>query len=222
MKLPAAVRRNAGLKLLSLAFAVLLWTYVNAKGRLEVTLQVPLELRNVPANLVLLGDPVDEVSVRLRGAESRLRALPQHLRATLDLSGATPGELSLVIGPQHINVPPNVEVLRVTPRKVTIRLDELVRRPVPVQPAVVGQPPPGFEVARSSVNPDRVVVEGARSVVERIRELRTTPPVDVSAATHTFTESRQLDLQGHELRVVDHPAVAVTVTIRRRSNPTAR
>ena len=45
------ILRNAGLKVLSLVIAVLLWMAISREPRAEVTLAVPIEFHNSPENL---------------------------------------------------------------------------------------------------------------------------------------------------------------------------
>ena len=57
--------RHLGLKLLAVALAALLWLIVAGDHLVERSLRVPLEYRNIPPQLELVGDPPTEVDVRL-------------------------------------------------------------------------------------------------------------------------------------------------------------
>ena len=83
---------NLGLKLISLALAVLLWFVIGEKTS-ERGLSVPVELQNVPRELELVGEPTNVVDVRLRAAPSVIQRLtPGDVSARIDLSGVREGE----------------------------------------------------------------------------------------------------------------------------------
>src|SRR5574341_2179472 len=60
---------NLGLKLLSVFLAVFLWAVVLGEQKVEVTVNIPLEL-NLPKNLILMNEPPDNLEVRLRGPKT--------------------------------------------------------------------------------------------------------------------------------------------------------
>jgi hypothetical protein len=71
---------NGTLKLFSLAFALGLWLLVNAGERYtEQTLILPLELRNLSPQLVVMGHRVEEVDVRQRTEDVTGRLAPRNL-----------------------------------------------------------------------------------------------------------------------------------------------
>ncbi|MBI3811789.1 MAG: hypothetical protein HY283_06250 [Nitrospirae bacterium] len=114
---------NVLIKIVSLVFAVLLWFYVNSKGGAEMEIAVPLELRNVPARLVVVGDMIDDVTVRVRGRERILEGIiSSPPRAVLDLTDAREGSNVLFLTPSAITVPANVQIMRISPRRIPIRL----------------------------------------------------------------------------------------------------
>src|SRR5262249_7538614 len=90
-KLSTLLVRNGTLKVFSLAFACGLWLLVNAGERdTEKTLVIPVELSNLPPQLVVIGGRVDSVDLRARGPRTLLgRFRPKKI--TLNLSGVRPG-----------------------------------------------------------------------------------------------------------------------------------
>jgi hypothetical protein len=84
--------RHLGLKLMAVALAALLWLIVAGDHLVERSLRVPLEYRNIPPELELVGDPPTEVDVRLRGSSALLGRLEtRDVIAVLDLAAARPG-----------------------------------------------------------------------------------------------------------------------------------
>jgi hypothetical protein len=83
-KLKNLVVRNGTLKVFSLAFACGLWLLVNAGERdTEKTLVVPVELRNLPSQMVVIGPQVESVDLQVMGPRTLLgHAVPDELART--------------------------------------------------------------------------------------------------------------------------------------------
>ena len=62
--------RQLGLKFLAIVLAALLWLTVAGEHVVERSLRVPLEFRNIPEALEIVGNTPDTVDVRLRGSSA--------------------------------------------------------------------------------------------------------------------------------------------------------
>lgn len=114
---------NWWLKLASLGLAYVLWVVVTQAPPVEVGLTVPLELRNVPENLLVAGEIPSRVHLRVRGPEGQLRMLePEEVGVAVDLTGATPGNHSFRLEAANVELPPGVEVVRIIPNEVRLEL----------------------------------------------------------------------------------------------------
>ena len=84
---------QTGLKIVSIALAVVLWMMVSSqRASVERGLRIPLELQNLPENLEMVDPPQESVDVRVRGTADALgRIAPSDLVATVDLSAAQAG-----------------------------------------------------------------------------------------------------------------------------------
>ena len=67
------VTNNWFLKLVSLLLAALLWAAVSNEASSEISLEVPLEYRNIPTRLEITGDMTSTVQIRLRGASNVIK-----------------------------------------------------------------------------------------------------------------------------------------------------
>jgi hypothetical protein len=100
------VLRHVGLKVLSLALAVLLWSLVAGQKEAERSLRVPLEFRNMPASLEMIGEPPSFVDVRVKGPSTTLGQLRgTELIVTVELSAARPGRRMFHLLPDHVTTP---------------------------------------------------------------------------------------------------------------------
>jgi hypothetical protein len=104
---------TSGLKVLSIALATLVWGLVAGQREAERSLRVPLEYRNIPDQLELLGEPVSLVDVRLRGTSGALGQLRgTDLVAVIDLHRRSPRPAALPPAPDDVVVPTGVTVLQ--------------------------------------------------------------------------------------------------------------
>ena len=94
------------LRLASLALAGGLWFVIAGKQTAERGVSVPVELRNVPRDLELTGDPVNAVDVRVRASPGLINSLEAgKVLATIDLAGASEGERIVQLTAERIQVP---------------------------------------------------------------------------------------------------------------------
>lgn len=171
------------LKLLSILTAFGIWLFVNAGERAtEVAFQVPLELQNRPADLLLVSPRVDVVDLRVSGPRTLLSRIDRdRLSIALDLSGVRPGPAIFRLQTEPLNLPRGVKVVRLTPSEVTLEFARIVRRVLPVHVTLAGKPPGGLRVANVKVTPESVRVSGPADEVERLKVVETAP-FDLSEA----------------------------------------
>lgn len=211
--LRGAVLENWGLKILSLAFAVLLWMFVVGENRSEVSLSLPLELTRVPAEMVIVSRVPESIRVRLNGPRSLLAGInPNQLVVRLDLDGIQPGISGFEILPSRLNLPRGVEVTYISPSVITLEADVKTRKVVPVRPRLRGTPAEGFEVAGVRADPPEVEVEGAERAVRQLREVPT-ELVDVTGLDGSVTRPVDLAFPDPSLRAVTRRTVRVEATI---------
>ena len=207
------ILRNFGLKVLSIVLATLLWGLVAGQREAERSLRVPLEYRNIPPELELLGEPASLVDVRVRGSSGVLGELRgADLVAVLDLRTARPGRRLFHLLPGDIDVPTGVKVLQVTPSTLSLTFEASASRTVPVIPDVDGDAAPGFVVGRVTTVPPTVEVVGPLSAVQKITEA-TTEPVDISGATGPVRDTVTIGLPDSIARLRNPQSGTVTVQI---------
>jgi YbbR domain-containing protein len=204
---------NLWLKVLAVAMASLLWLTVAGEHVVERTLRVPLELRNVPPQLEIVGDPPMTVDVRVRGSSAVLgRMDPGDVVAILDLQGARTGSRLFHLRTDEVKGPYGVDIAQITPSTVALELEKSGRRSVPVIPAIDGEPAPGFVTGRSTVTPTTVEVLGPES---RLRALTsaTTEPVSVAGQRASVSDVVTVGVSDSSLRLSEAQTATVAVEI---------
>jgi hypothetical protein len=183
------IARNSGLRLLSLAIAIGLWVFVNAGERGGVrTLDVPISYRTLPPGMLIINHPTDFVKIEVSGPRTLLSLLePERLRLKLELAGAAPGRSVYRIFPAMFNVPRGTTVTQITPSDVTLDLDRIVTREVPVHLALEGGVASGYKIASVELKPSMVEVSGPSRYVLPMTVMETAP-LDVHGANTSIEE----------------------------------
>ena len=133
--------------LVALIAACLLWYAVAAQRSENISVRgvkADLTLVNIPRDLVLTSSVPDTVSLQIRGPLSRSIDSRNPPEVLLDLSEARPGVNSYPINESDIPLPPDVDVVSVDPPAITLELERLETRLVPVRPVIEGEPAFGF------------------------------------------------------------------------------
>jgi YbbR domain-containing protein len=203
--------RNLGLKILALALASLLWLTVAGEHVGERVMRVPLEFHNIPPDLEIVGDPPTSVDVRVRGSSGVISRLQpgEDVVASLELGSSRPG--SRLVHIEEIRVPYGVEVAQVSPATVSLELEKMASRVVPVVPVTEGEPAPGFVVGRVVSDPATVRVQGPESRVRALAEA-TTEPVVVTGSREGVKDVVTIGLADSAVRLSD-PATTATVVV---------
>lgn len=178
--------KNTGLKILSLFLAFVLWVVVFQGDQIvDQTLEVPVRVVPGPDS-VIMNQNVLTVKVAVRGTPTLLRRLlPDDVVARIPLTKEQEGEQTIEISKDHLGLPAELEVVRVTPPSLTVRVEPKERKRVPILPTLAGDPAPGYRVSGVRKQPSTVVVEGARSEVESLEGVPTRP-VDIAGATKSL------------------------------------
>ena len=194
-RLRQLVTRNIALKVLSLVIAFSLWMFVNFGERdTEESLRVPLELRNIPAHLMITSPRVDFVDLRVTGPRTLLGRIDRNrLSIPLDLGGVRPGPAGFRVGAELLILPRGVRLVRINPSQVTLELERIGHKSVPVHLRLVGKPSPDLQIEDTKVSPETVQVTGPASDVEDVHAANT-EALDITKAGPGTIE-RELPLE---------------------------
>jgi YbbR domain-containing protein len=205
--------RNLPLKLLAVLLASVLWLTVAGEHVVERSLRVPLEYRNIPDALEIVGNAPDSVDVRVRGSSAVLsRVQAGEIVAVLDLATARTGSRLFHIRADEVRAPYGVDVAQVVPTTLALELEKSARRRVPIVPAVEGDPAPGFVVGRVVADPPSVEIIGPDSRVRQIAQA-TTEPISVEDARTRVRDGVTVGVVDPSVRLAQAQTAQVTVEI---------
>lgn len=208
------LRKNLGLKGLALVLAVLLWWIVGGERNVLVGFAVPLEIRNIPADMAITNKVDRLVDVRIAGPPTLISGLGQkEISVVVDLTGAEPGKEFIPLTERAVKVPAGFRVERVYPSSVEVVLEKLVRRTVPVTPRIGGTSEIRRQITKTEVEPPSVEVEALPEELSRMKSLSTEEIVPGRAEGVFSAKVRVILPEGHA-RIVGNPNVLVTLQFR--------
>jgi len=209
--------KSAGLKLIALFLALVVWFVVSAPRRerpSERRFAAPISLVGLPREFVITTPVPETVSVRLRGRASALRSLSSSsLELPLDLTWIQQaGDLTITLRPQAVHTPQDIEVLAIDPNKLQFHVEPLRQRAVPIRPFLVGQPPTGYITGDPTLSPDRALVSGPSSQIRVMSEVGT-ERIIMTGRTATFVQNVAVVSDSPLVRVVAPLTTQVTVPV---------
>ncbi len=134
---------------------------------------VRVEVIGQDPGLVVDGNLPKQVELTLRAPQSvwdQLTARPDSVRAVLDLSGLSAGTHTVNLQIQIDERP--VRIVAANPSSVTVRMEPLITRTLPLQASMSGQPAIGYQPGDLTVDPQQVVLAGPQSLVARVSRVR--------------------------------------------------
>lgn len=167
---------------------------------------VPLEIVGQDSNLIITSDLPEQVSLVLAAPQS-VWNLPlsesDAVRALVDLAGLGPGTHTLPVQIQI--VPRPVRKISQTPQNVTVTLEPLQVKELPVSLVLRGSPATGYQTGEASINPGYVTVTGPAAAVEQVERVRAT--LDVNQANQTINRSLPLVALDADDRIVSDVSI---------------
>lgn len=222
-RVKAAFTENLNLKLLSFAFALVLYSLVHggqdARGSISVDLEVNLPPES--GDKVFIGTIPRDVRIFVRGSSQtidNLRGGAVHMLVDL-----TEAPEHVVFNPKMVRLPDNVrvEVEQFEPPYIDLKWEQRVTRDVPVQVSVVGSPADGFVVKGGlTAEPKTVKVRGPQSDVMVLQYVRA-EAFDVRTITSEGLFPRPLAIEKPSPRLrIDPTSVIVSAEIAREVGTT--
>ena len=204
---------NWMLKVLSLFFALFLWYFVVGEDKVDMNVTIPVEIVNLPRDLVVSNQFKKQLEVTVSGQRRLIRGMAdQHISRTIDLSKAAPGTVVIQNNLDSISLPRGLSILRVQPPTITLLLDRLIQKELPIKPILVGKVQNGFSLNSVTVDPPALEISGPQSILAQEENL-TTSPVDITDLDQSAVKQTSLALKSELANIIGEPVVAVRLNI---------
>ena len=164
------------LRLISLGLAIVLWYFVGGEDIVNKNVMVPVEVINLPRDLVISNQFKKEIEVSVSGPRSLVLDMEKgDITRQIDLVQATPGTMVLENTNDVIAVPRGVKVLRVQPKNVILSLDKMIQKQFVINPVTRGNLAPDYILKNIRMEPRSISITGPQTVLSQYEVLRTKP-----------------------------------------------
>lgn len=203
------------LMILSGCLSIFLWLWVAAEERSEIIVSVPLEYRNLPKDYEITskGELLSKVNVWVKGSTATIKNLqPSEVSVWLNLEDVRPGERYIELTTDNVRVPYGFSVLRISPSRMNLRIEQTARKVVPVVPTIEGNPPEGYTLNGVNVTPSQMEVLGPSSAVHSVRRV-ITETIDVTNLTRDHQETVKAGVENASVRLGNVKEVSVSLHV---------
>lgn len=206
---------NWPLKLGAVAFATFLYVGLIVSSSAELFKGiVPIETSGLSSSVTILSDLGAVREIRYFAPEDLgLRVDSSSFRATVDLSSVEPtgGQTSVAV--RVTAVDQRIQILDYEPRQITVQLDAVVSRTVPIR-AVFGPIPTGLDVGEPELSVTETTVTGPASIVNRVVEAQARMTLDASGIDiNRVVDLLPVDAAGEPLDLGDLAPASVRVRL---------
>ena len=211
------MRINASYKVLALVLAVFVWFLARKSGEpIQMSFYAPVVFKNVSPEFQVTSDP-PQVNIVVH-TNSRDSFNPQEIQAVLDLDKAREGTLSYVMTENHILSPVKVEITRIHPSQITVRIEELIEKSFSIKPRYQGTPKKGYLLGDIKIVPDTLTMRGPRSVLEKM-EYISAHEIVLEGLNESTTMRVDLDLPGGNVQIINQNVDFYTAEVTINSLP---
>ena len=204
---------NWHLKLTSVLLASLLWVALNGEPQSVVVFRVPIEYRNYPKGIEVIGDNINSIDVRVTASSGIVKRLdPTEITAFIDFSDWSLGERIYPLSSQNVIVPYGVKIIRITPNQVKLNFQRIRNKMVEVRPNITGDLQKGYRVEGVQARPNLVRISGPEGHLRSTAYL-STESIDISGKTGPFRAKVHLTLDDPLIQLLEDPEIEAEISI---------
>ena len=201
------------LKFISLVLAVVLWYYVGGEDRVDKNVMIPIEIINLPRDLVISNQFKKEIEVTVSGPRSLILEMTSRaITRQVDLSAATPGTMVIENDNDHVPVPRGITVQRVQPSSIILSLDKLIQKKFPVSARTVGKVADGYYVKLLKIDPDVITITGPLTILSQFDELYTRA-INLAGMKESIQLQMPLELDPAIIELIGETSVTAELSI---------
>ncbi|EFI35389.1 YbbR family protein [Desulfonatronospira thiodismutans ASO3-1] len=190
------LKSNWQYRILAVVMAVFFWYLISGQEKVEMWVDVPVEVSHLSEDYTVISGMVSKVTVRCRATKTMLSRMDMaRLAYNLDLSGLEQGENTIVLDPKRINLPRAVQAVEITPARLELEVDRIVSRELPVEVVWTGAISPYYELKNKMVEPAALHVRGPEKILKNMDTVKTRPVAVDSDRPDRFQRKAGLDLR---------------------------
>ena len=181
-------KENLPARIICLLVACGLWVYVMTDQNpiMERNVEVRLQQMNLPNHMMAFNVP-DKVVVKVRGTRTKVSDnLENKIVATLNMKTATEGQQTIPVKVSFANG----DVVQVIPSEVSVYVDTVSEKKVPVVTRIVGAISNDMTIGHSTITPPQVTLRGATHRIDKVNKV--VAPIDVTDHQGDFQTESEL------------------------------
>lgn len=201
----------------SLILIASVWNNFSRSADTLINLEAPIQFKNRRGDIEVVAVSENAVSLQISGSTALLRTLgTDKPYVDINLADAKIGENTFTLSTKNISLPPGITLNQINPSTVTVLLDIIITKELPVQVDWVGKLPRNMLMPGVKINPARVRLTG-RSLLLDKRETVYTRNVPLDRISASGTATVELDVKPPlELTGGQPDTVKITYTVEKR------
>lgn len=209
-----------GWKVLSVALAFALWLLIVGEPEQSMAIWLPVQYKNIPADLEIGSEIPDRLRMEVRGPARRLTpSAVANSEVSIDLGGVSiPGERTFNVTSLNLDLPAGVQMIRTIPSQIRVKFERRVAKDVPVQIRFSRMPKEELLLKRQEVYPPILRIVGPESRVNLVM-FAETDPIDI----YDISASSQFQVQAYigdsQVRLDGPGTVNVQIDVERMPKP---
>ena len=208
------LRRSGWLaRIVSVLIAFGLWYTVGREDMVDKTIVVPIELLNLPRNLVIANQFKRDIEVTISGPKASIEKMTRgSVTRQVNLAGAQPGTFVINNDNDSILAPRGITILRVQPASILLSIDKLAQKYFPVVPVTKGEVAAGFQLDGLIMEPSGITITGPETILSQVEELRT-KIIDMSGLKESKQSQIPLDLTPDIVELIGDTSVTASIKV---------
>ena len=181
-------KENLLARVICLLVACGLWVYVMTDQNpiVERNVEVRLQQMNLSSNMMVFNAP-NKVMVKVRGTRTKVSDnLENRITASLNLKSVTEGQQTVPVKVSFASG----DVVQVVPSEVSVYVDTVSEKKVPVITRIVGAVSNDLTIGHSTITPAQVTLRGATHRIDKVNKV--VAPIDVTDHSGDFQAESEL------------------------------
>lgn len=201
------------LRLVSLCLGAILWYLVVGEDQVDMNVVVPIEILNLPSDLVISNPFKKDIEVSVHGPRSMIQDLRnRNITRPVNLSDAKPGSVVIRNDGNSIPFPKGITVMRLQPTNTTIVLDRLAKKDFPINPVTEGKVSAGYWLKKITLEPNHLTISGPKTVLNSVLVLKTYA-INLDGLDQPTTLQLPLNLNPDFLNLIGETVVSANIEV---------
>ena len=177
---------------------------------------ITIEMKLLSKDMIVGRSNIKDVAVLIRAPSQVWSTLSNNqINITADLNGLPPG-LHKVPLKANVDIP-SVEILSVSPSEISINLERIITRTIPVIVDIQGEPAVGYIARSPIISAENIIVTGSEKEISKLETIKLTINISQEKAninrTFTFSQIGVLESIIGDL-ILQPKSTTVTIPIR--------